>query len=199
MKRHFENLIDRATRAIKHWWLLLLAGILCVALGVAVFVFPLESYVTLSILFGVFLLVSGAAQLIIALSSGNYLMMRGYIIAGGVIDLLLGIFLCAFPAVSLVVLPIMMGICMLYHSFMTIAFGGDMETFRLSGSAWIICGGVILLILSLLVLANPLSVGIETVVVICGLGLLMLGVLLSAISMKLKDIHTSLEKEYPRQ
>ena len=199
MKRHFENLIDRATRAIKHWWLLLLAGILCVALGVAVFVFPLESYVTLSILFGVFLLVSGAAQLIIALSSGNYLMMRGYIIAGGVIDLLLGIFLCAFPAVSLVVLPIMMGICMLYHSFMTIAFGGDMETFRLSGSAWIICGGVILLILSLLVLANPLSVGIETVVVICGLGLLMLGVMLSAISMKLKDIHTSLEKEYPRQ
>ena len=198
MKRHFENLIDRATRAIKHWWLLLLAGILCVALGVAVFVFPLESYVTLSILFGVFLLVSGAAQLIIALSSGNYLMMRGYIIAGGVIDLLLGIFLCAFPAVSLVVLPIMMGICMLYHSFMTIAFGGDMETFRLSGSTWVICGGVILLILSLLVLANPLSVGIETVVVICGLGLLMLGVLLSAISMKLKDIHTSLEKEYPR-
>ena len=199
MKRHFENLIDRATRAIKHWGLLLLAGILCVALGVAVFVFPLESYVTLSILFGVFLLVSGAAQLIIALSSGNYLMMRGYIIAGGVIDLLLGIFLCAFPAVSLVVLPIMMGICMLYHSFMTIAFGGDMETFRLSGSTWVICGGVILLILSLLVLANPLSVGIETVVVICGLGLLMLGVLLSAISMKLKDIHTSLEKEYPRQ
>ena len=199
MKRHFENLIDRATRAIKHWWLLLLAGILCVALGVAVFVFPLESYVTLSILFGVFLLVSGAAQLIIALSSGNYLMMRGYIIAGGVIDLLLGIFLCAFPAVSLVVLPIMMGICLLYHSFMTIAFGGDMETFRLSGSAWVICGGVILLILSLLVLANPLSVGIETVVVICGLGLLMLGVMLSAISMKLKDIHTSLEKEYPRQ
>lgn len=199
MKRHFENLIDRATRAIKHWWLLLLAGILCVALGVAVFVFPLESYVTLSILFGVFLLVSGTAQLIIALSSGNYLMMRGYIIAGGVIDLLLGIFLCAFPAVSLVVLPIMMGICMLYHSFMTIAFGGDMETFRLSGSTWVICGGVILLILSLLVLANPLSVGIETVVVICGLGLLMLGVLLSAISMKLKDIHTSLEKEYPRQ
>ena len=169
MKRHFENLLDRATRAIKHWWLLLLAGILCVALGVAVFVFPLESYVTLSILFGVFLLVSGAAQLIIALSSGNYLMMRGYIIAGGVIDLLLGIFLCAFPAVSLVVLPIMMGICMLYHSFMTIAFGGDMETFRLSGSTWVICGGVILLILSLLVLANPLSVGIETVVVICGL------------------------------
>ena len=199
MKRHFENLIDRATRAIKHWWLLLLAGILCVALGVAVFVFPLESYVTLSILFGVFLLVSGAAQLIIALSSGNYLMMRGYIIAGGVIDLLLGIFLCAFPAVSLVVLPIMMGICMLYPSFMTIAFGGDMETFRLSGSTWVICGGVILLILSLLVLANPLSVGIETVVMICGLGLLMLGVLLSAISMKLKDIHTSLEKEYPRQ
>lgn len=199
MKRHFENLIDRAARAIRHWWLLMLAGVLSVALGIAVFVFPLESYVTLSILFGIMILISGAAQLIIAATSGNYLMMRGYIIVGGIIDLLLGIFLCIYPAVSLFTLPIMMGICLLYHSFMIISFGGDIETFRLHGGAWIICGGVLLLILSILVLVNPLSVGIDTVIVIAGLGLLMLGVMMCAIALKLKDLHTRIEREYPRQ
>ena len=199
MKRHFENLIDRAARAIRHWWLLMLAGVLSVALGIAVFVFPLESYVTLSILFGILILISGAAQLIIAATSGNYLMMRGYIIVGGIIDLLLGIFLCIYPAVSLFTLPIMMGICLLYHSFMIISFGGDIETFRLHGGAWIICGGVLLLILSILVLVNPLSVGIDTVIVIAGLGLLMLGVMMCAIALKLKDMHTRIEREYPRQ
>ena len=198
MKRHFENLIDRATRAIKHWWLLMLVGVLSVALGIAVFVFPLESYVTLSLLFGILILLTGAAQLIIAATSGNYLMMRGYIIVGGIIDLLLGIFLCFNPGVTLFALPVMMGICLLYHSFMIISFGGDLETFRLHGGAWIICGGVLLLILSIIVLVNPLSVGIDTVVVITGLGLLMFGVLLCAIAMKLKNIHTRIEREYPR-
>ena len=118
MKRHFENLIDRATRAIKHWWLLLLAGMLSIALGIAVFVFPLESYLTLSILFGVLMLVIGAAQLIISATSGNYLMMRGYLIVGGIIDLLMGIFLCINPGVTIVALPIIMGICLMYNSFL---------------------------------------------------------------------------------
>ena len=100
MKRHFENLTERAGRAVQHWWLMMLAGIICFALGIAVFAFPLASYVTLSILTGVMMLVVGAAQLIIASTSGNYLAMRGYMLVGGVIDLLLGFFLCVYPGMT---------------------------------------------------------------------------------------------------
>ena len=50
MKRRFENLTKKAARVIQHWWLLLIAGLLCIIAGVAVFVFPLESYVMISIL-----------------------------------------------------------------------------------------------------------------------------------------------------
>ena len=192
MKRHFENLTNKVSRAIKHWWLLMLAGLLCVAMGVVVFVFPLESYVTLAILFGVLMLAVGAAQLIIASSSGNYLAMRGYVIVGGVLDLILGIFLCIYPYVTLMVLPIMMGIWMMYHSFMIIAFGGDMETFKLGGSGLVIAGGIVLLLLSILVLVNPLGAGVTTVVVIAGVGLLVLGGLLCALSLKMKDIDKEL-------
>lgn len=179
----------KASRAIQHWWLLMLAGIFSIAAGIVVFVFPLESYVTLSILFGVLMLVVGAAQLIIAATSSNYLMMRGYVIVGGILDLVLGIFLCVYPGVTLVLLPIMLGIWMMYHSFMIIAFGGDLDTFRLDGSGWVICGGILLLLLSTAVLTNPFGTGIATVIIIAGAGLILFGILLCAMSSKLRRIH----------
>jgi len=198
MKRHFENLTSRVARAIKHWWLMTAAGLLCIALGVAVFLFPLESYVTLAILFGVLMLVVGVVQLVIASSSSNYLTQRGYMIVGGILDIILGVFLCLYPGITLMMLPLMMGIWLMYHSFMMIAFGGDMETFRLSGSGLVILGGVFLLLLSILIIFNPFSVGIPTVIILSGAGLLFFGCLLCALSFKMKRIDKEMETEYPR-
>lgn len=198
MKRHFENLTERAGRAVKHWWLMMLAGILCFAAGIAVFVFPLESYVALSILAGILMILVGSAQLIVAATSTNYLTMRGYVLVGGIIDLLLGFLLCIYPAVSMAFLSVMLGIWMMYHSFMIIAFGGDLETFRVKGSAWTVLGGVLLLLLSMIVLVNPFGAGIAVVVVLAGVGLLLFGFLLCWMSMILRDLHKNYEREYPR-
>ena len=198
MKRHFENLTERAGRTVKYWWLMMLAGILCFAAGIAVFAFPLESYVVLSLLAGILMLFVGAAQLIVASTSSNYLTMRGYVLVGGVIDLLLGFLLCIYPALTMTFLPVMLGIWMMYHSFMIIAFGGDLETFRVKGSGWTVLGGVLLLILSLVVLINPFSTGIATVVVLSGVGLLVLAFLLCWMSVILRDVHKNFEREYPR-
>ena len=196
MKRHFENLTSKVARAVKHWWLMLIAGLLCLVMGVVVFVFPLQSYVTLSILFGVLMLLVGAIQLIVASTSSNYLTMRGYFVVGGVLDLILGIFLCIYPGVTLVVLPLMMGIWMMYNSFIIIAFGGDMETFRLGGSGLVIVGGILLL--SVIILLNPFGAGIPTIIIIAGIGLLVLGCLLCMLSLKLKHIDKEIELEFPR-
>lgn len=198
MKRRFENLTKRAGRAVRHWWLMTIAGVLGIAAGIAVFAFPLESYVTLSILFGVLMLVVGAAKLIAASTSGNYFMMRGYVITGGVLDLLLGLFLCINPGVTLIFLPIMMGFWMMYNSFILIGFAGDMDTFGIRGTGWIMGGAILLLILSVLVLINPFGAGVATVVVLAGVGLIVFGLLLCSLSMTLKEVHTAFESEYDR-
>lgn len=197
MKRHFENLTDKVGRAVQHWWLMMLAGIVCMAMGVAVFVFPLQSYLVLSILAGVMMLVVGAAQLVVASTSGNYLTMRGYMIVGGVIDVLLGVFLCVYPGVTLALLPLLLGLWLMYHSFMLISFGGDLETFRIKGSGWTVFGGTILLLLSIVILLNPFSAGIATVILTAGIGLLVMGVLICMVSMILRDIDRTFQKEYP--
>lgn len=189
MKRHFENISKKIGSAIKHWWLMLVVGILSVIAGILVFVFPLETYVTLSIAFGVLMLLVGAAQLIVSASSDNYLMMRGYFIVGGVLDVLLGLFLCLYPGITVFLLPILLGIWMLYHSFMMIAFGGDLGTFGLRGQGETVAGGILLLLLSILILMNPFSAGIAAVVVLTGVGLVIFGITLIMLSARLRKLH----------
>ena len=193
MKRHFEYLVRRASRMVKHWWLMLIAGLLCIVAGIVVFVFPVQSYVALSIMFGVLILLVGAAQLIVASSSRNYLAMKGYWVVGGVMDVVLGILLCIYPNVTLVLLPVMLGIWMMYHSFMILAFGGDMENFKMSGSGMTICGGILLLILSVIILLNPFGAGVASVLIVAGVGLIVFGCIFCMLAMKLRRIHEEFE------
>ena len=195
MKRHFENISKKIGSAIKHWWLMLVVGILSVIAGILVFVFPLETYVTLSIAFGVLMLLVGAAQLIVSASSDNYLMMRGYFIVGGVLDVLLGLFLCLYPGITVFLLPILLGIWMLYHSFMMIAFGGDLGTFGLRGQGETVAGGILLLLLSILILMNPFSAGIAAVVVLTGVGLVIFGITLIMLSARLRRLHIDIKDQ----
>ena len=197
MKRHFENLTAKAARAIKHWWLMLIAGILCIIAGVCVFIFPAESYVIISVLFGVAMLVTGAGQLMIASTSGNYLMMKGYFIVGGVLDVVLGIFLCVYPGITFIALPFMMGIWLMYHSFMLISFGGDLNTFKIEGSGWTILIGILILLLSIFVLINPMSVGVITILAVAGCGLIIMGIGLCVLSTKLRYIGKEIEELHP--
>ena len=130
-----------------------------------------------------------------ASTSGNYLVMRGYFIVGGVLDVILGIFLCVYPGVSLMVLPILMGLWLMYNSFIIISLGGDMDTFRLTGGGMLIVLGILLLILSIFVLVDPFSVGVVTILLVAGIGLILLGIIFSAISVKLKNLHEMVEVE----
>ena len=195
MRNHFDNLTVKASRAVRHWWLHMLCGILCVAAGIAVFIFPMESYMTMGLLFGILMLLVGTTQLVVASSSGNYLTMRGYVIVGGILDVILGVFLCVNPYISMVLMPVLLGIWMLYHSFIIMAFGGDLETFRIDGSGWTVAGGALLMLLSIFVLVNPMSAGVATVVVLAGVGLILFGMLLCALSFKLKNIHRAIDDD----
>ena len=168
---------------------MLIVGILSLVAGILVFVFPLETYVALSIFFGVIMMLVGAAQLILSSSNNNYLMTRGYFVVGGVLDVLLGLFLCLYPGITLFLLPILLGIWMLYHSFMIIAFAGDLSTFTLGGEGETLAGGIILLLLSILILMNPFSAGIAAVVILTGVGFVVFGILLVMLSVKLKRLH----------
>jgi uncharacterized membrane protein HdeD (DUF308 family) len=76
---------------------------------------------------------------------------------------------------------------------MIIALGGDFETFKIGGSGWIVFGGFLLLILSILVLVNPFGAGVATVIVFTGVGLILFGGLLCGESLLLRRVHEAFE------
>lgn len=189
MEYYVERLAGKAGNVVRHWWVLLIAGLLLVTAGIVVFCKPAESYLTLSVMFGIMMLVTGIAELVVAVTSRNFFAMRGYSVAGGIIDVLIGIFLCFYPGVTIVVLPIILGAYMLYHSFMIIGFGSDLRAFKVSGSGYMIAGGVLLLVLSTLILVNPFRFGTSAVVVLTGVALLVMGFAVIAKSLRMRDIH----------
>ena len=181
MENLFNRMADKASRTVRHWWLYLITGILSIIAGIVVFCNPIESYLTLSIMFGILMLISGIVELVVSTTSRNYFTTRSYSIVGGILDLLIGLFLCW--------LPVILGVWMMFHSFMIIGLGSDMDSFRVRGSGWVIAGGVILLLLSLGITFFPLTLGTASVVILTGCAFIFFGVLLIALSIRLRRIH----------
>ena len=155
MENFYNRMAEKASKTVRHWWLYMLTGILSIIAGIVVLCNPIESYLTLSIMFGVLMLISGIVELVVSSTSRNYFTTRSYSIVGGILDLLIGLFLCCYPRITLIVLPVILGVWMMFHSFMIIGLGSDMDSFRVRGSGWVIAGGVILLLLSLGITEQP--------------------------------------------
>ena len=56
---NFSTLIENSKRAVRYWWLLLIIGIALFVVGILVFVYPTQSYLGMSLLFGWLMLISG--------------------------------------------------------------------------------------------------------------------------------------------
>ncbi|MGN0190480.1 MAG: HdeD family acid-resistance protein [Candidatus Cryptobacteroides sp.] len=189
-----EQFTEKAAKTVKNWWMLLVAGALCIVAGIVVFCNPSSSYATLSIVIGVLMLVTGFTELIMAVSSRNWFMTRSYNIIGGMLDIVVGIMLCALPQVTMTVLPIFLGVWLIYHSFMIISISSDLKSFRIPGSGWMTAGGILLLILAMLIVLKPFSLGVGVIVALLGTGLIVLGAILIGYSLKIRKLHKYIEK-----
>lgn len=189
MDNFLDRMADKASKTVRHWWLYLIAGILSIIAGIVVFCKPLEGYLTLSIMFGILMLVTGITELVVSGTSRNYFTSRGYSIVNGILDLILGLFLCCYPRLTLIALPIIVGVWMMFNSFTIIGLGSDMDSFRVKGSGWVIAAGVILLLLSLGITFFPLTIGTASIIVLTGSILIVFGIIIIALGLRLRRIH----------
>lgn len=194
MENPLQKLGKRATQAVKNWWLLLVAGIACIAVGIVVFCYPGEAYLTLSILFGILMLLSGIVEIALYCSSNNYFIRSGVSLVGGILDLLLGMLLCCNVAATAALLPILLGIWLLFRSIQMIDFWSRLRTFNVPNAGWQVASGVLLLLLSLLIIFHPFGLGTVVVVALVGCGLIIAGISLCAVGCRLKSLHNYIKR-----
>lgn len=133
------------------WWLVLLGGIVALIFGVVLVIWPEATLMLLVTLLGIYWLVAGALAIIGAFSAPKG---RGWKIFSGLLSILAGVVVIAYPYYSAILLPTLLtlfvGVLGVVIGFVTLY-----QAFR--GAGW---GtgvlGIVSIIIGLLILANPL-------------------------------------------
>jgi len=97
-----------------------------------VFMTPVSSYLALSILFSVTIFISGISEIIYSISNRKEMDNWGWVLTGGIIDLLFGLWLMASPLLSIAILPFVVGFMLMVRSMMAIGFAIDLKTFLIA-------------------------------------------------------------------
>lgn len=187
------DLYDRAMEPVRHWWMYLIIGVLAFILGVFMLTNPAITYEMMTLLLGLALMVFGIIELIVGLFSRNIFVTRAAVLIGAILNIVLGILLAANPGIAALTLPLILGMWMLYQSFMIISYAGDLKGFKVKGYGLTLFCGIVLLILALLILLRPMTVGIFTVAIYISLSLIVYGLSEIVSAFRLKSIHHIIE------
>ena len=106
--------------SINYWWLFLLTGILLIVVGLWVFASPLASYLSLSFIFAFGILFTGVFEVIFAISNRKTMDNWGWTLSSGILDLVIGFYLMAYPAITIAILPLILGFWLLFRGFSAI-------------------------------------------------------------------------------
>jgi len=182
-----KSMISEAISAIKHWWLILILGIFLVLGGIWVIQTPLQSYLALSILFIVLLLVNGTFQIIFSLSNRRELPGWGWYLSGGILEFLIGVYLLSYPAISMTVLPFVVGFWLIFRGISVIAYSTELKAGGVRGWGWLMVFGILLTIFSFLIIMNPV-IGAVYLVIWTAFSLIFMGISYIMLAFKLKKI-----------
>jgi len=153
--------------SLKHWYFLLIAGLIYIAVGVWVFL-------ALTILFSISFLVSGISEIAFAISNRNELDGWGWNLAFGIMGSLAGLLLLSHPLISIETLPLFVGFVALFRSILAISFSMELKKYGVKNWGSLLFIGILGVIFSYILIWNPLFAGL-TLVYWTGLALVTLG------------------------
>jgi len=146
----------------RNWWVLLFVGLVSLGVGIWAVAAPEKAFGTLSLIFAVWLLVTGIWQIVRAFGAGLGGGTRTLLIITGVLSLIIGFVSLRyfFNQDSIVlagwVLSIFIGVGFLMRGFSDLLAG--LSAKGMPGRGWAIFAGIVILIGGIIILVAPLSV-----------------------------------------
>ena len=104
---------------------------------------PLSSYVALSIVFSISMLISGILEILFAVSNRKGVPSWGWYIVGGIIDVILGIYLIAYPMVSMEVIPFIIAFWLMFRGFSSTGYSIDLKRYGTRDWGWYMAFGIL--------------------------------------------------------
>jgi uncharacterized membrane protein HdeD (DUF308 family) len=138
-------------------------------------------------------LISGVVEIIYSISSRKTLRNWGWSFAGGIMTFLLGILLTARPDFTALLLALFIGFWLLFRSIMYSVTAFEIKDSGIKNWGWILALGILGIIISFILLWNPLLAGMSFVIWL-GFGLLFLGIINIIISLSIRKFKKATEE-----
>ena len=181
------------TKSVKHWYIPLIIGVILIAAGIYALMVPLETYLTLSVLFSFSFIIIGLLNIFFSIRNHKILQGWGWYLVGGLLSLAAGIILNIYPGISIVILPFVVGFTLLFFSFLLLGYSFEMKNMGILnwGNAAIL--SVFGVIFSFMLIVSPLVSGIS-LVTITGVSFIFIGASSIALSFDLRKVKKIPEK-----
>ncbi len=179
--------IKVVSKSVKHWYLLVVGGILMVGLGVWVILFPHHSVVAAAIVFSLAFLFAGAFEVVFSVSNRKEITGWGWGLTLGILKLAIGLLLFINPNISALTLSLYVGFLVLFHSLIAIVIAFTLKRFLVLRWGNLLALGIVGFFLSFALLLNP---GFTALVIVAflGLALIVSGVTSIYLALKLKKM-----------
>ena len=189
-----KTIFDELKQEVKNWWVSLILGILYVAVALGLMFFPFNGYAALSILFSISMLVSGLLEIAFAVSNRQRVSSWGWYLAGGVIDMILGLYLVTYPVLSMEVIPFIIAFWLMFRGFASTGYAMDLKRYGTRNWGWYMAFGVLAILCSIGIIWQP-GLGALSLVYMIAYTLLIIGIFRVMLSFELKSLHKR-NKEY---
>lgn len=183
-----KTFIEKIDHTVKNWWVSLLLGLLYIIVALCLMFAPLSSYIALSVIFSISMLVSGLLEIMFAASNRKTLSSWGWYLAGGIIDLILGIYLVAYPLLSMEVIPFFVAFWLMFRGFSAIGYSVDLQRYGTRSWGWYMAFGILAVICSFAIIWQP-ALGAMYLVYMLSFAFLFIGFFRVMLGFELRRLH----------
>ena len=150
--------------------LLVIAGVICIAS-------PGIALGTLSVFLGVILLISGVADLVIFAKAHKVISGAGWILADGILTVILSLFLLFHQMLVVVSLPVIFGMWLIFSGVSKMIISFDLKTAGARGWGWFTFFGILLAVCGILAFVKPVAAAVALSVLV-GITLIVHGIII---------------------
>lgn len=165
----------------KHWWILLVRGLVAILFGLCAFIYPGWTLASLVLLYGAYCLADGIVALFGGVGGGFW---RSLLL--GIVGILAGLATFAYPGLTAIVLLYLIAGWAIVRGIVEIVIAIEFRKV-LVGEWMLIVAGVVSILFGALLIMNP-GAGALSVIWIIGGYTLVFGALLVALSFRVKAL-----------
>jgi hypothetical protein len=179
--------LDPMRFKVDYWWLMFLAGVTFMLLGIWIGISSIRSYQTADNIFAFCLMFSGLLEIFFAINNFENLARQGKVTSiVGVIDLSLGLCLATIPKFTLMIIPVFLGLWILFRGCMAVISTLQLRIYsKLYAWLWLLLASALIVLLPLFFLEDAI-IKFENPIIWTGLCLLLSGISRIYLSLHIK-------------